>query len=158
MDAFCFVVFKMQFMENFTPAAVGRCCHDLSTGKGPRLSHGVSMFCVAEPALQPRPFHFACCFFCCITVAYKVVYKFMSVRNRNVKMWLSDTLIVLLRAQTLVYVVSRIQPSINYSCVTCQWLWVFILGQNIQFVFFFIINKTLYNSPIISWYFHFFIN
>ena len=51
-------------------------------------------------------------------------------------MWLSDTLVVLLRAQILVYVVSRIQPSINNSCVTCEWLSVFILGQNIQFIFF----------------------
>lgn len=51
------------------------------------------MFWVAEPALQPRPFYYACYFFYCITVApkhnNKVVYKFMWVRNRNVKMWLS---------------------------------------------------------------------
>lgn len=77
-------------------------------------------------------------------------------------MWLSMAhvafrhLVVLLRAQILVYVISRIQPSISSSRVTCEWLSVFILGQSIQFIF--KINATLYNSPIISWYFNFFIN
>ena len=96
MDAFCFVVFKMQFMENFTPAAVGRCCRDLSQARIQGLVLEAPCFAWQSQLSSPDLYTLlAVSSAVSQLLTNKVVYKFMSVRNRNVKMWLSDTLIVL---------------------------------------------------------------